>query len=63
MLQFKIRRDALLGLGSLYNKIMLNQESTQAQIDKINFVKDKVFHAYYNTNAEDRYVFISFDNS
>ena len=57
--QFKIRRDALLGLGSIYNKIMTNQEATQAQIDKISFVKDKVFHAYYNTNAEDRYAYIS----
>ena len=52
--QFKIRRDALLGLGQLYKSITLNDESTQAQIDKINFVKDKVFHAYYNTNAEDK---------
>ena len=53
-LQFKIRRDALLGLGSLYKTITLNEESTQAQLDKISFVTDKVFHAYYNTNAEDK---------
>ena len=52
--QFKIRRDALLGLAQLYKSVTLNEESTQAQIDKINFVKDKVFHAYYNTNAEDK---------
>lgn len=52
--QFQIRQAALLGLGQLYKRFALVEEYNKANVDKITWVKDKVFHAYYQSNNEDR---------
>lgn len=52
--QFQIRQAALLGLGQLYKRFALIEEYNKANVDKIAWVKDKVFHAYYQSNNEDR---------
>ena len=54
--QFKIRQIALLGLGQLYKAIMYTEDVSQAHISKVLWVKDKIFHAYYQQNPDDRYV-------
>ncbi|KAL4230738.1 Sister chromatid cohesion protein PDS5 A [Mactra antiquata] len=52
--RFKIRRDALNGLGQLYKSITNMDPVSQDKLKKIVWVKDKVFHAYYQQNPEDR---------
>lgn len=52
--KFQIRQAALLGLGQLYKRFALVEEYNKANVDKITWVKDKVFHAYYQSNNEDR---------
>lgn len=52
--KFKIRREALLGLAHLY-KTYINQDPENMEIAKrLSWVKDKVFHAYYQHSPEDR---------
>eukprot|EP00106_Octopus_bimaculoides_P000507 XP_014767949.1 PREDICTED: sister chromatid cohesion protein PDS5 homolog B-like [Octopus bimaculoides] len=52
--KFKIRREALLGLAHLY-KTYINQDPDNTAIAKrLAWVKDKVFHAYYQHSPEDR---------
>ncbi|XP_062616219.1 sister chromatid cohesion protein PDS5 homolog B-like [Saccostrea cucullata] len=52
--KFQIRQAALLGLGQLYKRFVLAEEYDKANVEKISWVKDKVFHAYYQSNNEDR---------
>lgn len=52
--KFQIRQAALLGLGQLYKRFVLIEEYNRANVEKISWVKDKVFHAYYQSNNEDR---------
>ena len=52
--QFKIRRDALNGLGQLYKVVTMAESVSQEHLDKIVWVKNKIFHAYYQQNPEDR---------
>lgn len=54
--QFKIRQLALLGLGQLYKSVTSNEAASQSDLDKIIWVRDKVFHAYYQNNPDDRCV-------
>ncbi|XP_060604086.1 LOW QUALITY PROTEIN: sister chromatid cohesion protein PDS5 homolog B-like, partial [Ruditapes philippinarum] len=52
--KFKIRRDALNGLGQLYKVVTMAESVSQEHLDKIVWVKNKIFHAYYQQNPEDR---------
>lgn len=52
--KFKIRRDALNGLGQLYKTVLSAETVSQEHLDKVVWVKNKVFHAYYQQNPEDR---------
>jgi len=52
--KFKIRREALLGLGGLYKQYILDSETTPEITAKLGFIKNKVFHHYYQNNNEDR---------
>ncbi|KAL5012757.1 hypothetical protein ScPMuIL_011308 [Solemya velum] len=52
--KFKIRREAMLGLGNLYKSIMGSDPVDSCQMERIDWVKDKVFHAYYQNSNDDR---------
>lgn len=52
-LQFKIRKEALLGLATVYKKLM-NSDTPSSQLESISWIKNKVLHAYYQTSLEDR---------
>ncbi|XP_052794341.1 sister chromatid cohesion protein PDS5 homolog A-like isoform X2 [Mya arenaria] len=52
--KFKIRQSALLGLGYLYKAVMASETAPQAEVNKVVWVRDKVFHAYYQQNPDDR---------
>lgn len=52
--KFKIRQAALNGLGQLYKVITSQEDIPQAQLHKVSWVKNKIFHAYYQQNPEDR---------
>ncbi|KAL3879117.1 hypothetical protein ACJMK2_031429 [Sinanodonta woodiana] len=52
--KYKIRREALLGLGQIYKSVMGQEDVQQRLVEKIHWFKDKVFHAYYQNSAEDR---------
>ncbi|KAK3738251.1 hypothetical protein RRG08_039662 [Elysia crispata] len=53
--KFKIRREALLGLGALYKANIVDKESPEAElVERLGFVKNKVFHHYYQNTNEDR---------
>ncbi|CAH1778266.1 unnamed protein product [Owenia fusiformis] len=51
--KFKIRREALLGLGQVYKKIMATDSPLA---NKLGWVKDKILHAYYQQNVDDRLI-------
>ncbi|KAK3099941.1 hypothetical protein FSP39_012194 [Pinctada imbricata] len=53
--KFQIRQAALLGLGQLYKMYMFTVEDIDKEtLEKISWVKHKVFHAYYQNSNEDR---------
>jgi len=52
--KFKIRREALLGLGALYKNCVLDGSPIPEMKEKLGFVKNKVFHHYYQNSNEDR---------
>ncbi|KAJ8298337.1 hypothetical protein KUTeg_024868 [Tegillarca granosa] len=52
--KFQIRREALLGLGNLFKTCIYSERVEKSNIEKINWVKDKVFHHYYQHSNEDR---------
>ncbi|BFZ14836.1 hypothetical protein BsWGS_17875 [Bradybaena similaris] len=53
--KFKIRREALLGLGSLYKQAIVDKEVPDPDmVAKLDFVKNKVFHHYYQQSPDDR---------
>ncbi|XP_069130479.1 sister chromatid cohesion protein PDS5 homolog A-like [Argopecten irradians] len=52
--KYQIRRDSLLGLGQLYKKYTFSERVDKANQEKVCWVKDKVFHAYYQNSNEDR---------
>ncbi|XP_012945070.1 sister chromatid cohesion protein PDS5 homolog A-B isoform X1 [Aplysia californica] len=53
--KFKIRREALLGLGSMYKQAIVDKEEPDPEMnDKLDFIKNKVFHHYYQNSNDDR---------
>ncbi|KAK6173333.1 hypothetical protein SNE40_016804 [Patella caerulea] len=52
--KFKIRRDALLGLGQMYKHIMSQEPREEHNVAKVAWIRDKVFHAYYQQSNDDR---------
>lgn len=52
--QFKIRKEALLGLAMLYKQHMSNPEIPESTKECISWIKNKVLHVYYQTALEDR---------
>ncbi|KAH9494579.1 Sister chromatid cohesion protein PDS5 B [Bulinus truncatus] len=53
--KFKIRRDALWGLGNMYKQAMVDRECPDPElVSRLDFVKNKVFHHYYQNTPDDR---------
>lgn len=52
--KFKIRKEALLGLATLYKQHMSSPDLPQSTRDCIAWIKNKVLHVYYQTALEDR---------
>lgn len=57
--RFKVRREALMGLAQVYKKYTNREqaeETDEAVLQKISWIKNKALHVYYQTNIEDRLV-------
>uniref|UniRef100_A0A2C9KAK3 Sister chromatid cohesion protein PDS5 homolog B n=1 Tax=Biomphalaria glabrata TaxID=6526 RepID=A0A2C9KAK3_BIOGL len=53
--KFKIRRDALWGLGTMYKQAIIDKEVPDPElVSRLEFVKNKVFHHYYQNTPDDR---------
>lgn len=51
--QFKIRKEALLGLADVYKKVRESNPSG-SKLESISWIRNKVLHAYYQTTLEDK---------
>ena len=54
--QFKLRKEALSGLGGIFKRVMLRTDLSAQQKQRIDWVKNKVLHAYYQSSVDDRCV-------
>ncbi|XP_071087825.1 sister chromatid cohesion protein PDS5 homolog B-like [Haliotis cracherodii] len=52
--KFKIRREGLLGLGTMYKQVMTKETINPQHEKKVAWIKNKVFHAYYQNSNDDR---------
>ncbi|XP_059168056.1 sister chromatid cohesion protein PDS5 homolog A-B-like isoform X2 [Physella acuta] len=53
--KFRIRREALLGLGSMYKQAIIDKDQPDPEmVSRLDFVKNKVFHHYYQNTPDDR---------
>ncbi|XP_041360337.1 sister chromatid cohesion protein PDS5 homolog A-B-like isoform X3 [Gigantopelta aegis] len=52
--KFRIRREALLGLGIMYKNVMSKTPVNPVEVEKVSWIKQKVFYAYYQTSNDDR---------
>lgn len=52
--KFKIRKEALLGLATLYKQYANSADIADSTRECISWIKNKVLHAYYQTSLEDR---------
>lgn len=59
-LQFKIRKEALTGLGQIYKRNMQKDDADKTTIEKIAWIKNKVLHAYYQNALDDKYDILIF---
>ncbi|KAH3839437.1 hypothetical protein DPMN_112868 [Dreissena polymorpha] len=51
-----------MGLAHIYRSATLKEAVPEATLNKISWVKDKVFHTYYQINPDDRYTVTSCTN-
>ncbi|XP_052089620.1 sister chromatid cohesion protein PDS5 homolog B-like isoform X2 [Mytilus californianus] len=52
--KFQVRREALMGLGQLYKKYTFGEKVEESYVEKVSFIKDKIFHHYYQQSSDDR---------
>lgn len=43
-----------MGLGQLYKKYTFAEKVEESFVEKVAFVKDKIFHTYYQQSSDDR---------
>jgi len=53
--QFKIRKEALLGLGQIYRRCCELDASDEMR--QMSWIRNKVLHAYYHSAVDDKYAF------
>jgi len=54
--QFKIRKEALIGLGQIYRRCCENDMPDD--IKSVSWIRNKVLHAYYHSAIDDKYLSI-----
>ncbi|XP_076468516.1 sister chromatid cohesion protein PDS5 homolog A-like isoform X1 [Babylonia areolata] len=52
--KFKIRREAVLGLGTIYRTVMSRDPVDPQQAARVDWIRNKVFHHYYHNSNDDR---------
>lgn len=52
--KFKIRREAILGLGGIYKSVMSRDPVDPQQAARVDWIRNKVFHHYYQNSNDDR---------
>lgn len=52
--QWRVRKEAMMGLASIYRKYSLNGEGGREASKQISWIKDKLLHIYYQNSIDDR---------
>ena len=52
--QYKIRKEALMGLGQVYRRYMQIEERSETDTEHCQWIRNKILHAYYRNSVEDR---------
>uniref|UniRef100_A0A914XK15 Uncharacterized protein n=2 Tax=Plectus sambesii TaxID=2011161 RepID=A0A914XK15_9BILA len=50
----KVRREALLNLGTLYRKVLCSDEFSDSERNSLKWVRSKILYVYYQQSLEDR---------
>lgn len=56
--QWRVRKEAMMGLASIYRKYSLQGEGGREASKQISWIKDKLLHIYYQNSIDDRFVFL-----
>lgn len=56
--QWRVRKEAMMGLASIYKKYSLQGEGGREASKQISWIKDKLLHIYYQNSIDDRFVFL-----
>lgn len=54
MLQWRVRKEAMMGLAQIYKKYALQTEAGKEAAKQISWIKDKLLHIYYQNSIDDR---------
>lgn len=54
VLQWRVRKEAMMGLAQLYKKYCLHHEAGKESAQKISWIKDKLLHIYYQNSIDDK---------
>jgi len=54
--QWRVRKEAMMGLASIYRKYSLQGEGGRDASKQISWIKDKLLHIYYQNSIDDRWV-------
>ena len=52
--QFKIRKEALMGLGQVYKRCTVREDVDKAEVERVAWIRNKVLHTYYQNSMEDK---------
>ena len=58
--QWRVRKEAMMGLASIYRKYALQGEGGREASKQISWIKDKLLHIYYQNSIDDRFVYTDF---
>lgn len=56
MFQWRVRKEAMMGLAQIYKKYALQAEAGKEASKQISWIKDKLLHIYYQNSIDDRWV-------
>lgn len=56
--QWRVRKEAMMGLASIYRKYSLQGEGGREASKQISWIKDKLLHIYYQNSIDDRFVLL-----
>uniref|UniRef100_A0A672MDC8 Sister chromatid cohesion protein PDS5 homolog A-like n=1 Tax=Sinocyclocheilus grahami TaxID=75366 RepID=A0A672MDC8_SINGR len=54
LFQWRVRKEAMMGLAQLYKKYCLHHEAGKESALKISWIKDKLLHIYYQNSIDDK---------